>query len=318
MARINIEDKLFSDGRYLALKNILGCEEIALGKLIVSWKLAQTYFQKNGRIPHKVFESAGLLPIFEADLALKEEDGYYVKGTRDQFAWLEQKSVAGKASAEARKEIKEGKKAKNTPKKAKEGNKKQQEVNENERTLNECQDPLERNGNGSQPPTLYSSLSSQSQSIDLSINNNTGEILNFKNAQQKSIPDLMAKLKSLGVTINPDQVIDLFNSKLAGTGKLKHCRDLGAPSRLNMLDTFEKFKTLEDWDHLFDQVKKSKSITGEEPGVFLATLDWLAQRENALKADSGKYNLTSKGHTSTNSYELTDDEINQLREAGEL
>lgn len=306
MARINIDDNIHSDPRFITLIGIHGDYYKAFGLLISAWKMAQKYFKENkpsGLIPFDAWEDAPFASIIIAKLAEKREDGIYVKGSKDQFAWLIQKSEAGKSGG-----IKSGEARRSKP-----------EADPSETKREQSKGEAKRSGSKPPTPTLSPSLS---HSIDLSINNkNTGDVLDFKTAQQKSIPELMGELESKGIKINPDQVIDLFNSKLAGVGKLNHCRGLGSPALLNILDTFNVFQTLDDWGHLFEEVKKAKQITGEESGgVFLATLDWLSVRANALKADSGKYNLTLKNSTTgpPTSYELTDDEINQLKEAGEL
>lgn len=317
MARINIDDSIHSDHRFIALMIALGGDYYkAIGLLVSAWKLGQKHHKEeesDGLIPHEVWAGSPFEKILECGLAEKKEKGVYVKGGKKQFGWLEQKSsagsVGGKISAEkraAKKKMKQNQaSASNKPSESKQGSSKSKQ-----------------SSSESKPPTLPPTLSLP-HSIDLSINKNTGEILDFKNAQQKSVPEIMENLKSKGITITPDQVIDLFNSKLAGVGDLNFCRGLGSPSLLNMLDTFEKFPTLKDWEHLFDEVKKAKTITGEEPGVFKATLDWLSIRENALKADSGKYpasNPSFKKSTPGQSpkYDLTDDEIEKLDKAGEL
>lgn len=310
MARINIDDSIHSDHRFIKLMIDLGGDYYkAIGLLVSAWKLGQKHFKEkenDGLIPHEVWAGSPFEKILECGLAEKKEKGVYVKGGKKQFGWLEQKSsagsVGGKVSAEKRA-----------------SNKKLKQI---QAGASITSSKNKQRANESKPPTLPPTLP-LSHSIDLSINKNTGEILDFKNAQQKSMQEIMENLKSKGITITPDQVIDLFNSKLAGVGDLNYCRGLGSPSLLNMLDTFEKFPTLKDWEHLFDEVKKAKTITGEEPGVFKATLDWLSIRENALKADSGKYpasNPSFKKSTPGQSpnYDLTDDEIEKLDKAGEL
>lgn len=317
MARINIDDSIHSDYRFIRLMTSLGGDYYkALGLMVGAWTMAQKFFKEKineGLIPFEEWEAAPFEKILECKLAEKRDNGIYVKGSLSQFAWLAQKSEAGKSGG-----IKSGEKRRSKQNEAKRSGGEAEGCGD-QANVKRKRSGVKRRPSGAKPltPTLTQSLS-PSLSVDLSINNKSGEILDFKNAQQKSIAEIQKNLKEKNITITPDQVIDLFNSTLAGTGQLNHCRGLGSPSLLNMLDTFDSFPTLKDWSHLFEQVKKAKSITGEEPGVFLATLDWLAVKENALKADAGKYNVLKSAAASNGNYDLTDDEINQLREAGEL
>lgn len=103
MARINVEDDLFGDFRFENLVEKLGDLEKAIGKMVRIWKLAQKYWVDNkSLIPHEIFEKGPWQTVLEVGLAEKRETGYYVSGSEKQFAWIFQKSSAGKKSAEAR------------------------------------------------------------------------------------------------------------------------------------------------------------------------------------------------------------------------
>lgn len=308
MARINIEDDLYTQRGWFDLLIALKSPDTAIGALVRAWTFAQKYYFPNREpIPKDVWKNERLSDeLINAGFAIETEEGVMMTGNETRFQWLFSASEKGKKGGE------KSSAAKKSP---------EPQPSTGQAQPSTGQPELEKSGENStsaKPLSLSPSLP-LSHSLDLNQSQTTrGEILDFKNAQQKSIAEIQQNLKEKNITITPDQVIDLFNKTLAGTGKLNFCRGLGSPSLLNMLDTFDKFPTIDDWFHLFNQVKKSKSITGEEPGVFLATLDWLAVKENALKADAGKYNVLKSAASPSGNYDLTDDEINQLREAGEL
>lgn len=107
MARINIEDTLFKDSRWFNLLIKAGCQYKALGLVTSAWMLAQEYWLKQQSIPQKAWLK-DLDILIEVGLAEVTEDGsIYVKGSRDAFKWLNQRSSAGKLSLQKREETKE-------------------------------------------------------------------------------------------------------------------------------------------------------------------------------------------------------------------
>jgi hypothetical protein len=103
MARINIEDKLFTDARFIALCNKVTRRE-AIGMIIDAWYLAQRYWLTGEKyIPDEEFKMAGLEPLIDCLFAKKMDNGYYIRGSEEQFEWLKVKQLAGKKSAEIRK-----------------------------------------------------------------------------------------------------------------------------------------------------------------------------------------------------------------------
>lgn len=98
MARINIEDSLFKDKRWLKLIIKTGCEHKALGMVTSAWILAQENWLKYGCIPEKAWPK-DLEILIEVELATRRENGtVYVKGSAKAFSWLNQKSEAGRKS----------------------------------------------------------------------------------------------------------------------------------------------------------------------------------------------------------------------------
>lgn len=150
MARINIEDSIYKDDRFINLILKLGNKHTALGMMVSAWTLAQKHYlnETNDRsIPLNEWEQSGLNLVLEVGLAEKQKNGVYVKGSEEQFKWLHQRAEAGRKSA------------KNRDKKLKSKGKL-----ENERSLNET----ERQPTDATPlsltlsPTLPLSLSQSS------------------------------------------------------------------------------------------------------------------------------------------------------------
>lgn len=122
MARINIEDRLFRDVRWMGLITKTGCHYKALGLISSAWILAQENWIKHGFIPKKSWPKE-LNLLIEAELAeVNEEGGVYVKGSKRAFEWLKQRSNSGKS------------KSHNKTRNLKQNNKKQ--LNSTERTPN--------------------------------------------------------------------------------------------------------------------------------------------------------------------------------------
>ena len=95
MSRINVEDSLFSDPRFIALSKSIG-SDAALGKLVMAWKVAQGYWVKDELVPIRFWELLKLEILTEFDFSVITENGVYVRGTEENFAWLKQKQEAGR------------------------------------------------------------------------------------------------------------------------------------------------------------------------------------------------------------------------------
>ncbi len=108
MARINLEDGLFSDGRFRVLIRLLGNnEDRAIGHVVRAWFLAQKYwFEGMKVIPLKIWQASDLQPLIDADLAEERDGGIYCRGAQEHFDWYhrmkEGASRGGKRSAEIR------------------------------------------------------------------------------------------------------------------------------------------------------------------------------------------------------------------------
>ena len=99
MARINIEDTLWSDDRFLALVEKTGNRASAIGAVVIAFKTAQKFWVPDQRpIPSVQFRSLPFASdLLAAGIAEMRDEGdfVYVHGTKEQFAWLLQRSQAG-------------------------------------------------------------------------------------------------------------------------------------------------------------------------------------------------------------------------------
>lgn len=104
MARLNIEDSLWSDQRFLRFCIKVQDEVKAVGYLVMAWRLAQKHWCPERRpIPRAEWEANGLpWSLAESGLAEITEEGVYLKGCEAAFAWWFQKQKAGQRSADAR------------------------------------------------------------------------------------------------------------------------------------------------------------------------------------------------------------------------
>lgn len=100
MARINIEDSVFKDGRFIDLCIDLGDKQKALGCLVWAFIIAQKYYldESNDRlIPLNEWQRQSCEnKLIDFGLAEIREKGVYVCGSENQFNWLIQRSEAGK------------------------------------------------------------------------------------------------------------------------------------------------------------------------------------------------------------------------------
>lgn len=108
MARINIEDSIYMDTRFLNLIRICHSIDEAMGALVRAFSVAQQFWKRDkGLIPKEVWKIQMLnLKLIEVGLVIEKEHGFYVVGSEEQFAWLVQRVTSGQkggiASGESR------------------------------------------------------------------------------------------------------------------------------------------------------------------------------------------------------------------------
>ena len=102
MARINIDDSIYSDPRFIRLVILCnGNMDQAVGQLVRAWSLAQKWYLKSpdSFIPLHEWNARSIpMNIVTAGLAEIVNDRVRVMGSDDQFRWLIQKSNAGKSN----------------------------------------------------------------------------------------------------------------------------------------------------------------------------------------------------------------------------
>lgn len=99
MSRINIEDSLFKDGRFIELAIKMGSRHSALGAVVEAFILAQEFFlnKESGRmIPLNEWKRRKAVDlVIDAGLAEIRGEFVYVCGAEKQFSWLIQRQDAG-------------------------------------------------------------------------------------------------------------------------------------------------------------------------------------------------------------------------------
>jgi hypothetical protein len=107
MARLNIEESIWSDTRFLILSKKFG-EREAIGMLVQFWRSGAQFFKEGKVIPEDMFHDMDFSSeLIRLGFARKTPDGIEVAGSVDHFSWMldkkESASRAGHASWEARK-----------------------------------------------------------------------------------------------------------------------------------------------------------------------------------------------------------------------
>lgn len=104
MARINVEESIWSNSKFLRLCIALGDEQKAIGMMVIAWRTAQRFWCPNKKpIPDSEWSDAGLyFDLIDHGLAKRVDGGIYVNGTEDNFDWWFKASDKGKKSAKAR------------------------------------------------------------------------------------------------------------------------------------------------------------------------------------------------------------------------
>lgn len=106
LARINIDDSLYTDSRFLKLCIKLGDIHTAVGAVVRVWTVAQKWFVKPEKdIPEGDWKKQGLMDeVIEVGLAVYENGMIHVCGAEEQFAWLTQRIEAGRKGGLAKSE----------------------------------------------------------------------------------------------------------------------------------------------------------------------------------------------------------------------
>lgn len=95
--------------------------------------------------------------------------------------------------------------------------------------------------------------------------------------------------------LKPDQIVALFNSKLANKGKMKPCPSFFLPMAIVqdflIMRAYPEFDKIETWEEYFSIVERSSFLMNQ----FTPSLPWLLKAENAFKVFSGQYDDKDMG-----------------------
>lgn len=97
VARINVEDKIFKDQRYLDLIIDLKSVETALGAVVRCWMMGQEFWKHSDNgIPKSEWKKQRLNDaLITCGLAEDRGDFVFIIGSEKHFAWIRQKVEAG-------------------------------------------------------------------------------------------------------------------------------------------------------------------------------------------------------------------------------
>lgn len=115
------------------------------------------------------------------------------------------------------------------------------------------------------------------------------------------------------VLVSQDALINSFNKILGGKGRVKKYPGYFLPS--NALSDFEitkgfpRFRTIEDWEEIFNEVAKSEYLLGNVKD-FVASLPWLVKHDNAIKVLCGSY---EHHHKKPESFDLDSIQLEALQ-----
>ena len=89
MARINIDDSLFTDLRFEIIVSKIGID-VAVGQFVRIVKSAQKYWlDGKQKIPENIYKLGEFSSYFiDSGMVIKHDDGLYLSGSEEQFAWI--------------------------------------------------------------------------------------------------------------------------------------------------------------------------------------------------------------------------------------
>lgn len=255
MARINIEDSLFADGRFILLSTILGSPETALGKLIFAYRLAQGYYIEGKNIPADIFELSGFESLLKVGLARREEDGgYYIAGSEDQFRWIVSKIENGK---------KGGRPAK-----------------QKDKDLNNLQKPI-----ANQQLTIAKAIDNLQETETEPTKTLLTPTLTLTLTQSKEESRVVANSLSF------DEINNLYIRTIARPHKKPSYVTQNPKDVINFIDACNVLKTMEDWEKYFMRVITSDFLMGPK---YTVTLGKLLDYNFICKTLNGDYDPSKK------------------------
>lgn len=272
MPRININEKLYADPRFKALCRLVGSEEIALGRMVLVFRMAQEYFGEDAQlIPVEIWDIQGFEHVEKVGLVERHNEGIYVKGSSENFDWLIKRKAAAKLgglkSAQARRE--------------KYGS--AQPVQNLSTEANSKHDSKQTFENAEAPPNLLS----LSLSPSLILNTYTP---NKPKSRKRKVADEKV--------ISPDMasaIVNVWNQTL--TDVLPPISKVTDKRKIHIDAQLKKYPDIEHWQTCFEKVKASDFLTGRS-GLWKCGFDWVLNENNRTKVLEGNYDNKEQQPTS--------------------
>lgn len=270
MARINIDDSIFSDPRFL-----FACDEIgrfkAMGEFVFLVRTAQKYWLDGGGIPKESYSLFRFSEVFLTSGLVKENDDfYYLSGSEEHFSWLAAKKENGKKGGRPKKEnLSNDNKSKGL-----------EEKGEN---LEKATGFFEKANESYKNPLALSLSLAPSLALD---NNNTvvpqAAAVSVQEDKAISKKDLFAEVR------------ELWNSQDWKLKKLKAFSIPRVEKIKKQVSLRPELRHLEAWGEIFERMKASSFIQGDNDRNWIADFDWLLQKDSIDKLFDGKYDNRSK------------------------
>lgn len=261
MPRINIEDSLFKDSRFIDLCIHHKDKQKALGILVWAFIIAQKHYLdelSDRLIPLSEWKRQGCdESLITLGFAEFRENGVYLCGSEKQFGWLVQRVEAGRIG---------GKSIKTKEKK---------EIKQNKRSLNETKRSL------SEPKPLTLSLT-HSLTQTHSSNNNTAE--KIENSETLKDPNN-----------HHHQFFSLKEIWNSNCGILPKCVAVNESRKRAERARLKENPSREYWESVVRRMAASSFCTGGAPPrpgsnkPFMADFDFYIQPNTHIKVMEGKY-----------------------------
>lgn len=255
MARININDKLWADPRFKALCRFLGSEEMALGRMVLVFRMAQEYYSDSeSLIPIEIWDIQGFEYVEKVGFAERHPDGIYVKGSSENFQWLLKKRAAARAGG-----------LKSVQKRREKYGTAQPSNDDGVEALTEaypkhCFDFAEALPN---PPSPSPSLNTYTSN---------------KPCEHKDDADEKTSMA--------DAIVTAWNSAM--TGVLPLVEKLTDKRKKHITAQIKKYPEMEYWESCFEKVKQSDFLTGKSTS-WKCNFDWVVNENNRTKVMEGNY-----------------------------
>ncbi len=271
MARININDKLWSDPRFDALKIMVGNEFVAIGIVVKAFRMAQEFWSDGEKlIPAETWDLYPFSYLEKAGLADRTDSGIYVKGSQDNFDWLSKKRAAGKAGG--LKSVQSRQNKYGTTKVLKSGQNEAHDEALMKHSMKHCfvNDEAPKN-----PPSL-----------SLSLNTYTSNKPCAHKGKDGDEKDGMA-----------NAIVTAWNEAL--TTDLPPVHRLTDKRKKHLNAQLKKYPDIEHWKEAFAKVKESDFLTGKTT-QWKCNFDWVLNENNRTKVLEGNYaNATSQQRVET-------------------